>query len=625
MLQILAGNKEFSLPWYRTFRYKGYLCPKRASLLFRYLIRAIDRDDFKSIRLVLSAVNIYQCILGPIEAPETTFAPVTSAPVADPPPKWSGMLDLALKFVLTKIDCQPSTRTLPTGQSVAITPVRTGSYSTWVSEGAPGSEFSQRVIEKIQSVVKPFTLAKGGKLYDVGYELEVPKMWQGNLRIVGDKGGKSRLILIGTPAVQARLRPLQTILLRMLWALPTDCTYDQSRGIRFILDCQQKGIKVYSVDLKDATWHFPFTLQQRVLETLGGSSFLPFFRLPVSKDGEMIEVQKGQAMGLMPSFPLFALTHNLILTALCKWLGRVPIDTFRVLGDDLIIADGEVRDLYLEFARDYEIPLSAHKCLESSWTAEFAGQVIYKGTNVTPIRWNKLGGEQLPALFYSYRDVLGQSVYKLITDKDAFLILGGLPKSVGGLGISGFDSKYRVPRSLYKARLGIVLSRLENLGLPKMKGTHEKIKQEPLGEKPEYLPCVNSSYLRGLGKLLEKDRVLTRYGYLPYMGPPGQVSRQLGIDIPLLPKMRSVSHWEGSFAQPFIRRYYHAGADSRSRDRLQGRLKELINEYSYRRFEFQKRQAEEHKSKEENASKESPSSQEVERTYTEYIPTLFYE
>jgi hypothetical protein len=331
----------------------------------------------------------------------------------------------------------------------------------------------------------------------------------------------------------------------------------------------------------------------------------------------MVEVKKGQSMGLMPSFPLFALSHNFILTAICKWHGKVPVETFRVLGDDLVIADDMVHSTYVEFCRDYELPLSVHKCLESTHTGEFAGRVIHKGQDVTPIRWKMLGGEQLPALFYDYRAVLGDSVYRLISDKNAFLTLGSLPKSVGGLGICGFDTNH-VPISILKARVGLAMTRLENLGLPALKGETLYLSQEPLGDLPEYLPGVNMSYLRGLSKLLEKDKVWTEWGQLPYLGPPGQVSRQLGVEIPLLPKIRPADPW--NLVQRYIRRYYHAsGADSRRREKLLERLTSVLYEYSERLQELKLKQSE------ESTSKESPRAQEVRRTFEEFVPGLFYE
>jgi hypothetical protein len=613
-LHIVGGNMNFSLPWFRTKRYKGYLYPKRFTVFFRPLVDALIREDYISIQRVLSALNVYQVIMGPIDDPNDVKAPVYAKPATVQTHRWDNLLTLVLKFTRLSLDVPEGTKIEPTGQSVAITPSETGSYTRYVASQTPETSIAQKWLIKLQQEE-----VSGWDHWPPLASLVVIPRWQGNLTIIGDRGGKSRLILVGTPYVQSRLRPLQKRLLSALRSLPTDCTFNQQRGLDFIVQCHRCSKEVFSVDLKDATWHFPFSLQQKVLETLGGKRFLPYFYLPVSDDGRMVYVRKGQAMGLGPSFPLFGLTHNLVLVAICKAIGKVPVDTFRVLGDDVIIADRHVRDLYLEFARDYSIPISWHKCLEGK-AAEFAGKVIYKGHDITPIRWTELGGEQLPPLFHPYKKVLRDNVYKLITDQTAFLTLGGLPKMVGGLGLSRFDEHQPVTSRHLRLRLGQIRSRIDNLLGPPIRGESLSLKQEPITKTPIYAVSFPDEYLRDLAGLLEVPKVKTEWGDLPYLGHPGRTSAQLGVDIPLMPSMSRKKKKPHEILSIFYRRYYgRRTADNRRselREAISGFCNEYFDKWSTKQFEDQK---------EKTTSQESPRSQEVEDYLAAFVPTLFYE
>jgi hypothetical protein len=599
-LQIVSGNKNFSLPWFRCERYREYKIPSRLRVLFCPLVKYVQGNDFAKIRLLLSALNVFQVIMGPLDDPEKVKEPVYSSPVESPNPFWGELMKLALYYVRARINFPPGKEIRPTGQAVAITPHVVGSYSQWVGNHAPGSELDERLI-----ALNYLRFGEGE------YE---PLRWQGNLSIIGDRGGKSRLILVGTPWAQSRLEPLQKFLLSVLSSCPTDCTFNQEAGITFIRESMARGKKLHSVDLKDATWHFPMSLQAQVLEALGGSQFLPFFRLPVSDSGRLIEVKKGQAMGLMPSFPLFGLTHNLVLIAICKWLGLIPTQTFRVLGDDVIINSEVVKNKYLEFCKDYDLPISTHKCLDSYSTAEFAGKVIHKGYDVTPIRWRNLGSEQLSSLFYPYRTVLKNAVYSLI-DKEAFLVLGGLPRRLGGLGITGFDQAQPVTTRHLRLRLGQVRSRLDNLGLPPMRG-YKPYVDCVLGDNPPTILTLLDTYLRALSSYASRPLVRTKYGFLPYLGNPGRVARQLSVDIPLMPSYRKSSVKWYERMEIYYGRYYHNKSDRSRKDHRQ-HLRELYSEYVEQEAKLL---AEKTKTPIEIARDE-----EIKVLIRNFVPTLFYE
>jgi hypothetical protein len=569
--------------------------------MFKPLIRAIIKENIVEIRRCLSYINVYQSIPGPLDSPEVIKEPVYAKPV-ESIPFFENLINLVLKLVRKKYNKVCSDEIRPTGQSVAITPVRTGSYAQYVACGLPGSPLDHQ----ITSLLYMRELADD----------PLPLMFQGNLKIIGDSGGKSRLILVGFPPVQAKLRSLQLYLLDILRHTPTDCTFDQESGHRFVVQNQLSGKPLWSIDLKDATWHFPMSLQSTVLKGLGASEFLQYFDLPISDDGKLIKVLKGQAMGLMPSFPLFSLTHNLLLTGLCKWIGIVPFNSFRVLGDDLIIANERLKNLYMSWTKVYQIPVSHHKCL-SGHAAEFAGKIFFKGYDVTPIRWRRLGKESLSSLFHQYKSILGSKVYDLICDWSAFWTLSGLPRSVGGLGLS--QDKYPITSRILKIRLGIVTSMIENFGQVKATGTEVKDKQY------EYSGTNNPTpwYLRALGSHVSVPLVCTQYGFLPYLGNPFRTSQQLKLEIPLLPKHRPKGNPSfGELSQLFLIkwRYLNGRKGQTSRKEIKNQINRAIDDL-----------CELKRGKTHISSKEAPTTKEVDGKETSenclghYVPTLFYE
>jgi hypothetical protein len=158
------------------------------------------------------------------------------------------------------------------------------------------------------------------------------------------------------------LSKLGNFLFGVIRSLPWDCTFDQEKGLVFTLEALKRGKKVYCFDLSDATNYFPLELQEYVVSFCGHPDIDTSMRLfrhlararwstPNSYDimdfeAEFLQCSKGQPLGLYPSFPLFALTHGLLLRALEYEFGLK--DTFRVLGDDVVITSGSVASRYTE-------------------------------------------------------------------------------------------------------------------------------------------------------------------------------------------------------------------------------------------------------------------------------------
>lgn len=184
--------------------------------------------------------------------------------------------------------------------------------------------------------------------------------------------------------------------------VPTDCTHNQEAGALVAQRWLQDGRTVHSVDLSTATCRFPLLPQIRLLE---------YLRVPQEEialleyvcRGEWwcgvaeatafavssLQWQVGQPLGIAPSMSMFSLAHNLLLWGLCVKLHLDPMDTFRVLGDDVIIANAQLAKDYMCILESADIPVSYHKSHTSNQFAEFAGYSITPTVMVRPGQWRR--------------------------------------------------------------------------------------------------------------------------------------------------------------------------------------------------------------------------------------------
>jgi hypothetical protein len=162
----------------------------------------------------------------------------------------------------------------------------------------------------------------------------------------------------------------------------------------------EEGCKMSSVDLSDATNHFPLSV---ILHVLQFSREIPIqhiklwmlvckgeWKMDHLKGPRALTWSKGQPLGVYPSFPSFALTHGIILRAI--ELRYALSDTFRVLGDDVIISNPIVAWSYRTLLTKMGVPVSDSKTfMNSPSIGEFAGKlVIKKGSKVDIINPQKI-------------------------------------------------------------------------------------------------------------------------------------------------------------------------------------------------------------------------------------------
>jgi hypothetical protein len=266
-----------------------------------------------------------------------------------------------------------------------------------------------------------FARAEMGRPFATLYcrRLDIPlpgPVWGGRvIPLTKDGGWKVRWIASPCRLHQLALRPLGKALYRILEQLPWDCTFDQEKALVPIQKYLRKGGVAHAVDLSSATDHFPLELQLEVLGALFPQS--PYVRLfgELSRSNWSSPVgtlrwTKGQPMGLYPSFASFGLTHGLLLLLLA---GGIYRGQFYVLGDDVVILDQTLFDLYLKTLDLLECPRDVHKSISSDRATEFAGRLITRTEVIPQYKWKAVSDDN----FLDFAKSYGQSFASCLTTR----------------------------------------------------------------------------------------------------------------------------------------------------------------------------------------------------------------
>jgi hypothetical protein len=301
-----------------------------------------------------------------------------------------------------------------------------------------------------------------------------------------EPGGKLRVFAAPNLVLQSALEPLEKWLFSVLAQIPTDCTKDQSLGARRIKERLKEGQQVYCYDLSNATDRFPLSLQLHVLREakvnrFQVSAFEYISGLPWNVDSKLqahgfpdtIRWSTGQPLGLRGSFPLFALTHNLLLRGIEHHIHGEVKGNFVVLGDDVAIWDAKVAHLYKRVLTVMGVPISVAKSIESDLMAEFAGYYITRRISMRATKHRKLTRNNVRSYAQSY----GKSSEEFITPylPGCLTALTKLPKSIGGLGFESAKSLDELFETSGDARVlfgALVYTMHREEGLPERMKSH---------------------------------------------------------------------------------------------------------------------------------------------------------
>ena len=262
----------------------------------------------------------------------------------------------------------------------------------------------------------------------------------GNISFIQEPGFKLRVIANPRRILQLALQPMQKQLLDLLRdKVTTDYTFDQYSAITVIQGWMKNKQKIYSVDLSDATNVFPLDFQSKVLTHVGClptdiELFEKISRSPwyVPHLKTSIKFEKGQPLGLSPSFPAFALAHNVLLTNLCK---ELKIENhFCVLGDDVCIGNDSLNLKYRNVLNELGCPVSQQKTLESYKVANFAGYTIMEHEAFPVGKWHTMSDRN----FVDVVRMLGPKSFSLLRPRQRNVVkmIAEVPDVFGGLGFN---------------------------------------------------------------------------------------------------------------------------------------------------------------------------------------------
>ena len=223
----------------------------------------------------------------------------------------------------------------------------------------------------------------------------------GELVPLYERGDKVRVVAMPYAEIQLYMEPLHMALNDALKCVKEDCTFDQEKGAKYAHSILRSGNMVHSVDLSAATDRFPAEFQLRVLRNLfpdpdminWGSIFTRIIQSKWKSPLGDITYGAGQPMGTYGSFALFALTHHALLHSLCIW-HNIPKDEegsypYRILGDDIVIGNYQLYDLYRTKIDNLGVEISVSKSINSSYIAEFAGFIIDRYEYFKPVKPEK--------------------------------------------------------------------------------------------------------------------------------------------------------------------------------------------------------------------------------------------
>jgi len=211
----------------------------------------------------------------------------------------------------------------------------------------------------------------------------------GRISVIQEPELKARTVANPNRVAQAYTVPLGRAWYHVLRNLPTDCTFDQLKGIRWVQRKLAKGQSLSGSDLSAASdllalgaciqcakimtptlvqdWDYDQDIKY-FLNLSRGDWYTPW-------DRRSVRWEQGQPLGLYPSFALLGMTNNHIGFMSAVNAGLDPSDSFRVIGDDIIM-DSRMQVHYNNFVHMFGGEINLSKTITSDRIAEFAGRII---------------------------------------------------------------------------------------------------------------------------------------------------------------------------------------------------------------------------------------------------------
>jgi len=237
----------------------------------------------------------------------------------------------------------------------------------------------------------------------------------GEIQILPQRGYKYRVVAKPSFWLQLGFKPLELMIAELTNRHESSCVRDATNGAYHMYNAICTGKKLWCFDLKSATDRIPLSLQLSLLKGLGLGDWIPRLR-EVTRgwkfEGRTIKYQVGQPMGLICSFQLLQAVHIAIVEAcVTKLRGLRGLEEcrFHILGDDIVLYDGDIAQEYHDTVLSAGVEISESKSVASSKIAEFAGHIALNVGRETddalfiPYKWCKgASKESLYHLFHAW-------------------------------------------------------------------------------------------------------------------------------------------------------------------------------------------------------------------------------
>lgn len=205
----------------------------------------------------------------------------------------------------------------------------------------------------------------------------------GKLAFIPEAAGKVRVVAMVDYVSQMLLKPLHNGIFEILRLIPQDGTFDQHQPV---LRLAKLGLKpYYCYDLSAATDRFPATMLQVLLSFILNSevakSWRAFlnardFKVPTRISNKQrvprntpksVKYGAGQPMGAYGHWAVFSLGHHfLVQFAAYQAYNRLEwFPLYALLGDDIVIADAKVAEIYLALLRAFGVDVGISKSIIS--------------------------------------------------------------------------------------------------------------------------------------------------------------------------------------------------------------------------------------------------------------------
>lgn len=271
----------------------------------------------------------------------------------------------------------------------------------------------------------------------------------GTLVALQEGGCKVRWIANPILPIQVLGEPLKDKLFAYSkMAYPEIQTDDQDSGRQAVVEWLSEQRTVYSYDCTSFTDRFPLKLQEFALLQMQKQGFITefdidAFALVMNKGWYSPHMRRtvrwavGQPLGYGPSFHLATLSHAMVLDN----LDERKTGLWRVVGDDVVIADEALAKAYQNFMSDIAgVEINLSKSVISAKIAEFLGKLIQSGGVVPSIKVKLFEHpDQVKQAIAFY----GEEALQVLSKKQKELALQCfLPEHLGGLGIMPSGMSY---------------------------------------------------------------------------------------------------------------------------------------------------------------------------------------